>query len=400
MSRRGPRRTLLGGWRIAVCCALSFPISTASPTLAAEKEKKEESDEVDYVALAARLIGDGHYDRAERMLSEVDPEAEGVNKKQLYTLQGVLFLKKQLFSASADSFEKAIAEGQDQPAVRFYLAQGYYGAKKFDKCLVALAAAGKEGQVEAGYLMKAQAHWELKHPAEAVSALGEGLAKFPGHAELGRMKIFLLVELGLYQEVVELSRGYLARAEVSPDDYVAVGQALRSGGQHRQAQLLLEKAHLRFPASEAISVQLAHAYLDGSSPSAAAMIFEDVARVNPKYHLEAAELYKKARRLDRALRLNGRVHDQKEKLSQRLSLLLEQERFEQIAAMQPVLSRLNLLSDEDIRYALAFAYFNTRQFERAERTMKGITKTRLFEATLELRKAIDSCRQAGWECTQ
>jgi hypothetical protein len=125
-----------------------------------------------------------------------------------------------------------------------------------------------------------------------------------------------------------------------------------------------------------------------------------VARVHPQYHLEAAELYKQARRVDRALRINARVIDQKAKLKQRLSLMLAADHFERIAAMAPVLSRLNLLEDEDIRYALAFALFNTGQLEAAERHLASIKSSRVFEASVELRRAIDSCRQAGWECRQ
>ena len=67
--------------------------------------------------------------------------------------------------------------------------------------------------------------------------------------------------------------------------------------------------------------------------------------------------------------------------------------------MLPKLSRLGLLSDENIRYALAYAYYKTGRFERAEEQLKPIQDPQLFESALQLRKAMAACREAGWECT-
>lgn len=396
MSRATPplRRWVMRS--VLALAALSLQLS-ASASLA--KDDREEAEEVNHVDLAAKMIADGHYDRAEEVLAGVDPEQEGVDRKKLFTLRGIVYLKKQLFSASVDSFEAAIAAGQSEPVVRLYLAQGYFGLKSYEKCLTSLDGAGEAGtKAEEAHLMRARANWELRRHGSSIDALNAGLVRFPRSGQIQRMKLFFLVDLGLYQEVVQLSEAYLARPDVMEDDYVAVGEALRAGRQLSEAQLLLERALLRFPESEKIAVQLAHGYLDDGHPAIAAMLFEDAARVNPQYYLEAAELYKEAKRADRALSLNARVSDQRAKLKQRLSLLLSQERFEQVAAMTPVLSRLNLLLDDDIRYALAFAYFQTGQLELAEQHAKTITQSKLFEASVELRKAIDTCRDAGWEC--
>lgn len=390
-------RRLLGGTALVVT-----PLAVQLPTALAFADDSSESadaEEVNHVDLAAKLIADGHYDRAEEILTGVDPEQEGVDRKKLFTLRGVVYLKKQLYSAAVDSFEAAVDAGQSEPIVQLYLAQAYFGLRSYEKCLKALDAAGSAGaSAEESHLMRAQAHWELDHAAASIEALNAGLRRLPGSGQLQRMKIFFLVELGLYQEVVDLSQAYLARPDVIEDDYVAIGEALRAGRQLSEAQLLLERAQLLFPESEKVAVQLAHGYLDAGQTTSAAMLFEGAARTNSKYYLESAELYKEARRVDRALSLNARITDQKAKLKQRLSLLLSEERFEQIAAMEPTLSRLNLLVDDDIRYALAFAYFHTGQLDLAEQHARAITQSKLFDASVELRKAIDSCRQAGWEC--
>lgn len=390
----------LSSYLFAGTIALVLPLGVLSAAEKAEEDQTELED-VNYVDLAAKMIADGHYDRAEELLAGVDPAQEGVDRKKLFSLQGIVYLHKQLFPSAAESFEAAIAAGHTEPILKLYLAQSYCGMSQHEKCLRALDAAGQAAlALQEAHLMRGRANWELGRKAESLAALAAGLVRFPASSMLQRARIFYLVELGLYQEVVEASGPYLARAEATEDDYVAIGEALRAGKQLLEAQRLLEGALLRFPRSEKLAVQLAHSYLDDGKPAAAALVFENAARESDsgKYHLEAAELYKQAQRLERALNLNARIPDQKSKVKQRLSLLLAQEEFEQVATLSPVLSRLNLLADDDIRYALAYAYFSTGQLDLAEQHAKGIRQSKLFDAAVELRRAIDTCRQSGWEC--
>jgi tetratricopeptide (TPR) repeat protein len=394
LRRYGLRRFIAGAF------VLALPLGSVA-ALEKEEDEQGEAEEVNYVDLAAKMIADGHYDRAEEMLAGVDPEQAGVDRVKLFTLRGIVYLKKQLFQAAAEAFEAAIAAGQKEPVVRLYLAQSYFGTAQYDECLKALDAAGSAAaSVEEAHLMRGRSHWELGHKAESIAALNVGLDRYPTSPLLQRARIFFLVELGLYQEVVAASASYLSRADVTEDDYVAVGEALRAGKQLTDAQRLLEGALLRFPESEKLALQLAHCYLDDGKPAAAALVFEHAARASDsgKYYLEAAESYKQGQRLERALSLNARIPDQKSKVKQRLSLLLAQEEFEQVATLSPVLSRLNLLADDDIRYALAYAYFNTGQLDLAEQQAKSIRQSKLFDASVELRRAIDTCRRSGWEC--
>lgn len=198
--------------------------------------------------------------------------------------------------------------------------------------------------------------------------------------------------------MVRVGQQYLSREDVTADDYVAVGEGLRRSKQFERAREILESAHLRFPESEKLLVLLAHVYLDEERPLVAAMLFEEASRLDPKYALEAAELYLRAERYERALTLNGRVLDQAAKMKQRLSILLELERYESITAMAPRLSRLGMLEDDNVRYALAYGYFKNGELESAERHLRFIRDSRLFDSAMQLRRAMDACRKAGWEC--
>src|SRR5690606_28897619 len=122
-------------------------------------------------------------------------------------------------------------------------------------------------------------------------------------------------------------------------DFVAIAEALRRSKQLNEARLIMEHARLRFPSDTEASLLLASIYHDLGRPLTAAMLYELAAHGDGKYSFEAAELYKESGRLSRALSLNARILDPQKKLKQRLAILLQMERFEMLAAMEPSLSR-------------------------------------------------------------
>jgi hypothetical protein len=67
--------------------------------------------------------------------------------------------------------------------------------------------------------------------------------------------------------------------------------------------------------------------------------------------------------------------------------------------MTPRLSRLGLLDDQSIVYALAYAFYKTGDFEETERWLKRLTKPELFRRAIQLRKAIQACKEMGWSCS-
>ena len=66
--------------------------------------------------------------------------------------------------------------------------------------------------------------------------------------------------------------------------------------------------------------------------------------------------------------------------------------------MEDRLSRLGLLADEDVRYALAFSLFQVGDFDGAEAHLKKLTRTDLFQKAAQLRKAMAACSDKGWLC--
>ncbi len=382
---------------IFVSAAVLLGVWSGAVAVSAEKKSAEE---VDLVALGALLIRDGHYDRAGAVLAQVDETQEDMDLARLYTLRGLVGLYTNDLAAARTAFERAIREGQSDPIVHVYLAQTHYGLRDFRATVQEITAAGEAGQaLPEIHLMTSQAYWELGDKAASWRALESGARRFPDNGAFPRRQIFLLIELGVYQEAAERGRAYLNQtATANPDDALAIGNALRRSGQPREAAQFLERARLQQVASRDVALELAHAYLDLGWPHAAAGVLEHAADLHPDLAAEAAELYRRAGRPYYALTLNVGVQDQKKKYKQRLALLLELERFDQVTAMTDALRRVGLLDDEDIRYALAYSYFRTNRYAQAEVHLATLSRPELFRKASDIRKAMDECRDAAWKC--
>lgn len=392
--------------KLIAMCAVPIVAAQAWAQSSSERDSdKSESSadpeqQVDHLGLAARMLHDEHTDRALKVLQEVNPEDPEVDAARFYTLRGLAHLKQKKYPKARRDLELALKHGQKDPVVRLQLAQACFSMQAHECTLNALQQAGSVGDKQpAAALMKAESQWKLGHQAGALQTLSTGEQRFPERPEFQRLQLFYLIDLGLYSEAVRVSERYLNREQIGAEEYVAVGEALRAARQFTRAQLVMEGARLRFPEDERVHLQLSHAYLDAGRTLTSAMLFEQAARLNSKYTLEAAELYKEAGLLHRATWLNARVGDQKAKTKQRLGLLIDAQDFDSVTALVPKLSRLGLLADENIRYALAYAFYKTGQFAESEAHLKLLSDPQLFESAMQLRKAMQQCREAGWECT-
>ena len=364
-----------------------------SPLAAEPKEK------VDYVALAALLMRDGHYDRAEAALQQVDPEDEKVDKVRFHTLGGMITMKKGLYVAAVEQFEKAIAAGQSDPVLYLYIAQAHYELKEYRKALDAFERAGTPAEGKPGFFaMRAQCHWMLKAYDDALGLLQSGQERFPTYNAFLKQAFYYMVELQLYQEAQFYAERFLQSGDVDAEAYLAIGRALKSSGEYEKALRILEEAHLRFPGNAKLTVLLAHVYIDLGRLHPAADLFDKASVIESTYTAEASEMYRRAKELYRAIYLNAQILDQQEKYKQRMAILLEFGDFEKAAAMADALDRIGLIENEDIRYALAFSLYQVGAYDATERQLQQLSRPDLFQKATQLRANIEKCEQNPWEC--
>lgn len=365
------------------------------PALA--KEEKPQSD--DFIELAAIMLKDGHYDRALLALQSVNLDDEKTDLARFYTLQGLAYMNLNDFEASKDSLKAAIKYGQNDPLIYAYLAQIHFSLKDYQGVLSVIDKAGEhKSKNPALTSIQAQSYWHLQNTVQAIETLNRGHQLFSNDYRFLKLKVFYFVQLQLYQEAANLGREYLSRSKAQAEEYVAIGNALRLSREFQEALKIMEIARLKFPDNEVVAKLLAHIYLDQGMLNAAAHILEQAARINSELVSEAAEVYRRAGRLHKALMLNSGINDQKVKLKQRLSILLALKQYDQAAGMEASLYRVGLFEDQSIRYALAYAQFSSGRFQQASKHLDFLTDPELFKKGIELRRLMEICKEEPWKC--
>ncbi len=352
----------------------------------------------DHLALAALLIHDGHPDRAAIELRAVDPEAEGVDAARYWLLSGLIAHAAGDAARTAEALDRAASLGAAEPRLHLLRAQALARLDRHGEVLAALEAAGPALRAPGTVQLELAARRALGDTVGAFAALQDGLQRFPQAIELERQAVLMLVELGLFQAAAERGAALLERPEAGLVDHLAFGEALRRAGASDRASAVLERARLRHPEARDVAVALARAELDAGRPRVAARVLAAAEPIDPALVAEAAELHRRGGQLDRALYLNRRVRDPRTKARQRLGLLVERERYEAAAALAERLSRLGLLEDGGVAYALAFAQLRGGQLEAAERSLARVDEPELFERASALRRAIETCRADPGAC--
>lgn len=373
---------------------LTVALLAGSYPCLAKKAKK-----TDFISLAAMMIKDKHYDRALLALESVDLKDEATDLVRFYTLKGLAYMNLNDMQTAKDSLILAIKNGQQDKVIYVYLAQANYALKEHQAVIDAVDKVGDSLPHYPVLLeMKAQSHWQLQQVDKAINALNKAQELIPDDYRFMRRKVFYLVELKLYQEAAQLGQQYLELSEGKASDYIAIGNALRLSKAYQETLNIMEAARLKFPANVTIAKVLAHTYIDRGQLNSGAFILEQAAQYDPKLVSEAAEVYRRAGRFYKALTLNTRIRDQQVKLTQRLSVFIALKRYEQAANMKKSLYRSGLLDDQNIRYALAYAYFASGQFDAAGREIDFLKESELFKKGVELRRMMAGCKEEPWQC--
>ena len=366
--------------------------------------------EVDYVELATVLVQDGNYERASRVLAQVNPEEKGVDAPRYFLLRGLVRLNLSLFSQAAEDLNEAIKRGkaaaEADKDVTFdavwyvYLGQAHFYAESFEAALDAFENAGARGEeIPSTFPLRSEALRKLKRYDDAWAVLGKGMKVHPNYTELIRRRAFLAIELQLYRAAAQLGRLYLERSKATAEDYLAIGAALNRAGSGDDALRFLELARLRFPRSPLVAAELGKLYQNRGLYRTAALMLERASlNGSDDLAIDAGELYRQAGEQFRALAMNSRVSDNNKRLRQRLGILLELRNFELVALMDSDLRRVGLLKDESLKYALAYAHFKVGNYARADKLLSGLRDPAIFRQATELRKAMSDCTGEPWRC--
>lgn len=404
--------------------------------------KQDTTPAIDHMANATMMIFDGKFEKAQTELDAVDQTAPEFDAAKYHTMRGVLAVKKEAYKESIEAFNQAIeatktklyqappkakadqaylfslfSDKKEKPKAieppfdaekirqeelsKLYiqLSKSYYKLKDYTHTIEALDSAGELGSNRPElFTLRADCYWKLKDHSNAIHALSRGSERFPEAAELLKQKFYYFAELQLYQAAIEASKEYIAKGKATPKEYLALAQMLMSGEQLDLAIQTLEEAKLIFPDDAKLNVVLGHAYLKRDMVHTTAQLFERGSYYDSNYTKEAAEMYRRANDLPHALYLNAKITDKKEKLKQKVAILIEREEFEKVIGLEEGLKRYAMLSDDNLRYALGYAYYMVKDYDKAEEQFKKINDNDLFSKATMIRKNIEKCKKNSLEC--
>ena len=419
---------------VTVFLFLTYPLQAKEP----------EEQTINHMEIATIMYYDGKYGKALDELQKAKESHTNIEWDKYHNMRGLIFLKEEKYDASIASFKEAIKATKvkvyvppveekpkreylfkvftdekkvEKPLVKkpvfdaeklrkdqieeiyIYLSQAYYKAEQYINAVQALDSAGEKGRNSASlFTLRAECYWKADQKGSAIDALSRGAKLFPKDATLLKQKFYYFAELKLYQASIDAAKAYMKKIPASAQEYISLAQMLQSGGESEEAIKVLEEAKLKFPSSAKIHILLGHYYNQKDMPHVTADLFEKGSYYDSTYIKEAAEMYRRNGELAHALYLNSMMTDKEEKTKQKVAIFIGKGEFEKIIGLKDALDRYGLLQNDNMRYALAYAYYMVKDYDRAEAELKKIEDDELFSKATVIRKNIEKCRSNSLEC--
>jgi uncharacterized protein HemY len=359
-----------------------------------------QTDKIDYLNLGATLISDGYIQRAKTALEKVDIEQKDFDFISYYTLKGVVFHKTGYPAISNIFFDAAIKKGQQKKSIYLYMARNYWQRADYENVITALDMAGQVAFENPQMIaIRAEANKQLGKMHVAWDVLDNGIEIHPTYSKFIRQKFYYLLELGFYKAAEEYVDKYLNAEEYSANEYLAVAFTLRENKRYDSAARLLEEGAIKYPKDNKIIELLSQIYVDQEKYLEAALVLDWASIKMPGFSHRAAALYLKSKEPVRSLQLNRRISQQADKFRQRIAIDIFLEDYESMVAKTDALTRYDLISDDNIAYALGFAYFKIGDYTTSKRYLKNITDNQLFNKATYLFEQIEKCQNDPFACS-
>lgn len=358
----------------------------------------------DLVAIAAVLLDAGDAAAALDVLQTVDLKDDGVDRVRYLGLLGYATFQLARYPASIDAFEKAVALSRDdvgrnveRQSFSLYLSLAYFQHGDCGNAIRTNEEAGeKRFENPRSFVLLSACAKEVREMGAALAWLQLAQERFPQEGYFAEQEILLFLEQGLFQEAVLVAGTYL---EDAPEDRALY--TLAAFLDHDAARHIItlgERLSLRFVGSSDVAAFLAGVYERAQRPLSAAQVYARADGTSAAHAIEAAKQYRKAGHYTSAKYFLAKSDDPKQRLRLRLSILLDEKRYEEVTQLRHQLSRSGLLDEDEVRYALAYSQYETRQLDAAEQTVQTIRDPELFRQAAELSRAVATCRAQQWEC--
>ena len=257
----------------------------------------------DPIVLAAKLISDGHADRANSVLVTVDVDNLGTREALYYSTLGSIQEKNKQWTEAKESFEHALTilngedgekqEGIDLVYVETHLARCWVELMEYQNAIDVLEGVSADSREVIWYLLMNRAQQGLEVWERAWSTLLEGIETFADNLELRHQVITLVVQLNLHDAIEPHMFAVLNHADVQVVDFIRIADVGQKSTAYDIAEMALRLGRLNgynaelWTASAVIALKMEEWLL-------AAELLSVLSLEDSKYAIETAEAYRSA----------------------------------------------------------------------------------------------------------
>lgn len=353
-------------------------------------------EELDKLPLVALLLKNGHLERAERVYGTLTEEEKKAEAVKFSVVSGLLSLAKSDFAKARESFLEARAQGHQDPELAISIAQASYGLKDYENVVEELEAQKmifqERPRVSILYL---ESLWKLKRYDSAFTELKGLMTKNP---ELSLFKVSFvqfMLDLGLLQSSLEWIMQPEHATTWDTKDIMILASLFHAQKSDDHLVQLLQYGALLFPENTDLKFQLAAHYAKKGQFLAAASVLD---QFEQKFAIELSELYRQSGFFTRADYLATLARDSKERTRQKLTLYLSEAQYDKAVTLEDSLTGQGLLSSDQLRYALAYAFYRVRDFDKSEFHLSRVQDGQIYSKALQLRSSVEKCRENIWSC--
>ncbi len=356
-------------------------------------------DEYDSYALVEVLINEGRYELAQTFLNQLSSQ-EKENKSSLNFWQGVIFFYQKNFPLAlrhlkAYPFTKNPVMDQKRQLFR---ARSFHAINKIEDCLNTYTLVIETPQSsESDFISFSECLIKKRELSQLFSILLKGQNRFRSLKLLNHSTQTFL-NMGLGHWAAEWALEQLAKDSQQASDFVTISEIFLKAQQTEDALKILELGRTKYIQSHEIELSLVSLYFQKNWLLSVDEAFLRASLVKPEYNYHLAELNRQLGRFERSQFFNLSIQDKTKRLKQKIATLVDQNRFGQIASLEPQIQRSELIEQDEIRYALAYSLVQAGEWNRPIEYVTTIQSKDLIEKAIQLRKTLEDCRDKGQSC--
>ena len=347
---------------------------------------------IDHISLAGRLITEGRLKEAQTALEKVD-SAERLTDKFI-TIRGLLHLYQKEFDAALMAFNKI--ESSKDRYIGIYRGQALFGLNLYQDALAAFdSVKDLADDIPSIQSIRGKSYWALGQYNEAWQVIKVAKKRFPSNRRFFKLQLSWLMERGLTEEALAIGLDLMQHSKTYNEDVLTIASGLAQAQSFDKAIVLLEALHIKNPEDTKILNHLAYSYLAKGMLNTSAGLFEKAAMLKPQFAFEAAEVHRRNGSYLKALNMNQKVLNQKKKFKQRFAILVASGSYSEAIATASSLTRLGLLDDDNLRYALGYSFFKEGAYNQASKHLSQVMDAQLIKKVNSLRHKMIQCQSSG-----